>query len=1541
VNNKYAVIFIAAIMVLSALTVAISLNGFAPASSNQPHFNNKGTPLKATDINSIGSPSLSAGSSYPNTSIGMNSASNSSNGFSFANLFSSKNAFFTINPSTLSGQEYKISFALTGLPSGASWNLIIIPYTLGNLFSGFPLYDALVLNDTYEIVYYNTSSSTTMTAMLPNGTYSFYAGPESTFLDPVEFNVSGAPLSLNINFPAFNLVYFETTNLQTGVSWNVFTSSTQGSEEGAFFYSVSSSSTIEGYLPAGTYELLSGPLSTFIHQSNYTVITSGGSITEKFTFPAMYKVTFTAKNLMKNAEWEVDAYLTNSTVSYVNGSSGSSKIGYLPNSVYNLFGAEYFAYEASATFSTLTVNGATASATINFPTLYEVTFVEEKLPANMPWSLDVPSFYANFTAGLSKIAYLTNGSYTYQANGLGSLTNYLINPNSLTVSGSFKVSGSSQTVYVQFPQTYDITITHNFLPAGLEWSVLIFTSSFNIFFNDSSGPNMHFYLSNGSYPYLDIGWQDSNLVSTTLGFNVSGHSLNLTLKFPYLYKTTFTETNVPAGISWSLTATPPTNSNLPTSKNLSSGNSMTMYLANGTYTFTATIGSGYSTLVSGSFTVAGSSQVVSVDFPILYKVTITEENLPLGIQWSISINNLNYSITYYNFSVGTNMIAYLPNSNYDFTASAPAAKLASAFSVSGGSVSLTAVFPHYYLVTVKEVNLDYGLYWNFCVENSTSQIQIYHLASRGSSQSFYLPNGTYLSIPSWSFLVETNILDSSFTVSGKALNLTVTFPTLYVIKFTAKNIVANTFWTLFVNTSSRNITVITSLEGLSTCVYLPNDTYSYYGDLNGISTPTKTFTVNGANLSETVVFPESYTVTLNEENVPAGSFWVILIYNSTTDALVNEGSTNLVSTSFSLTNGSYYYNASYLVRYGTSSTTQIIIGPVSFVVKGANLSLTVVFPETYKITFDEQNLPSGSSWALRIYTNTNPYAYSNTTTGTSMVAYLPNDTYTMIAYSSTLTIGPKVFNVSGVAEKIQVLFPATYLVTFDTVNLPIGLNWTLTIFNSSSFEIYSKVTNASTLSVELPNGTYTAGGSSGLFATPQCFIAKSLEFNVTGSTQQLNVVFPGIYAAEFQQTGLPAGITWNVTLSESALSFISSVNSSTNTKIIYYLKNGSYNYVVGISQKGWKVTPSSGTINVNGTSITITLSIISTLATVTFSETGLPANTVWSVTFYGTLHSSNTNSIVIAVPNGTYTYTVTTPITGNSGTRYADFAPSSSVDVKGVNLTESVSFITQYYLTLSVSPAGSGSLSLTSEWLNSSSPISITAIPQPGYTFSNWNGTGSGSYSGTKNPASVSMNGPVQETAVFVKAYYKITFSETGLPSGASWYVNVTGMPSSGAITTSTYSVAVGNGTYTYNINNLTAYYSGQYSGTITVDGSNQTVSITFEHYAYITGTLNPSNATLLINGKTETISSSGSFNFSVPAGNYNITASANGYNSFQTSFSLSSGSVKSLQITLTTKSAPTPPVIPSTELYEIIGGVIAIIVIASVATIAIRKHRK
>jgi hypothetical protein len=57
----------------------------------------------------------------------------------------------------------------------------------------------------------------------------------------------------------------------------------------------------------------------------------------------------------------------------------------------------------------------------------------------------------------------------------------------------------------------------------------------------------------------------------------------------------------------------------------------------------------------------------------------------------------------------------------------------------------------------------------------------------------------------------------------------------------------------------------------------------------------------------------------------------------------------------------------------------------------------------------------------------------------------------------------------------------------------------------------------------------------------------------------------------------------------------------------------------------------------------------------------------------------------------------------------------------------------------------------TSGWRNSGASVSISAVPANGYSFTNWTGSGAGSYSGSNNPASITMRGPITETATFTQ----------------------------------------------------------------------------------------------------------------------------------------------------------------------------------------------
>ena len=92
-------------------------------------------------------------------------------------------------------------------------------------------------------------------------------------------------------------------------------------------------------------------------------------------------------------------------------------------------------------------------------------------------------------------------------------------------------------------------------------------------------------------------------------------------------------------------------------------------------------------------------------------------------------------------------------------------------------------------------------------------------------------------------------------------------------------------------------------------------------------------------------------------------------------------------------------------------------------------------------------------------------------------------------------------------------------------------------------------------------------------------------------------------------------------------------------------------------------------------------------------------------------------------------------------------------------MTYTATFTTQYYLTMGRGTGGN--VSPSSGWRNSGAAISITATPtnnnQVSYSFSKWTGSGAGSYSGTNNPASITMNGPITENATFTQNPVQVT----------------------------------------------------------------------------------------------------------------------------------------------------------------------------------------
>jgi uncharacterized membrane protein len=150
-------------------------------------------------------------------------------------------------------------------------------------------------------------------------------------------------------------------------------------------------------------------------------------------------------------------------------------------------------------------------------------------------------------------------------------------------------------------------------------------------------------------------------------------------------------------------------------------------------------------------------------------------------------------------------------------------------------------------------------------------------------------------------------------------------------------------------------------------------------------------------------------------------------------------------------------------------------------------------------------------------------------------------------------------------------------------------------------------------------------------------------------------------------------------------------------------------------------------------------------------------------------------TVQFSVPAGTYSLSSQSSLTGGSGVQHVfaqwsdgDTSNTKSITVSG-SATYEARYKTQYQLTISTSPSGAGSTSpaVGSYWYDSGQTVSIQVSPASGYSFSSWTGSGPGSYSGAASAASVTMNGPIVETATLTKPNGAAISGVTFLPNPA------------------------------------------------------------------------------------------------------------------------------------------------------------------------------
>jgi hypothetical protein len=883
------------------------------------------------------------------------------------------------------------------------------------------------------------------------------------------------------------------------------------------------------------------------------------------------------------------------------------------------------------------------------------------------------------------------------------------------------------------------------------------------------------------------------------------------LKGPY--SVVFSEQGLPNGTNWNIT----THSTTRSGTVVAAASSLRFTLANGSYPYTVGSIPGFVATTGGSITVLGGPVFLRVIFhELLYPVVFNETGLPTNAAWWVKITNVTQGIA-------VNLTTYAPlgisvfegNGSYQFSDGElglyRGLPMSGSFNVTGGRVALTITYipPPLYRVTLREVGLPRGTTWGGTYVSNW--VDSYNRTTNATF-SVLLPNTTvYLSDTLYPYAVTGYQAPSylAFAVSGAPETVDVNYSILYNVTLVESGLAPGTYW--YASLVSATYSYYYA-NGNTTHLYFAAPNGSFAWTLSPLwsytaTPPSGTFNVSGKNVTVPIVFSLSptYALTFTETGLAPGALWSVEVILPT----YREFTTNSTSTTLTLLepNGSYYFSplaAGYSVNPFSGNAF----------IDGSNVSEPVTFTKVYFVDFVESGLPSGTSWYVDL-----AYVYGESYSPTIRFAEA-NGTYadlffTIGSYSPPFSGGS--VTVAGANQIVYVNYTSatspTYGVTFTESGLTAGTNWSVDLNG------YLATSTGPSDAFTEANGSFDfyIGGAIGYSASP-----ASGTVVVAGAAVSEPIGFltsTAVFEVTFAETGLPMGSTWFVNITGQP-GLTATVSASSGTTVQVDLLNGSYSYVAATSATGW-TTPATDGFTVAGAALNEPIPFSSSSVPqygVTFTESGLPSGATWYVNISGELSLSATvagssgTTVSINLPDGSYRYTAatndpswTTPTSGDftvAGAAIDEPVPftSTSVAEYAVTFTESgLPAGATWYVNITGEPGLQATLS------SGSGTTVLIELPNAEYNYAV--STNSRSWAppphGSFTVSGANLNEPLPFTSNAPSAAtYVVTFTETGLPSGATWYVNISGeAPLSATVAGSTgtsLTVSLANGTYDY-----------------------------------------------------------------------------------------------------------------------------------------------
>ncbi len=327
---------------------------------------------------------------------------------------------------------------------------------------------------------------------------------------------------------------------------------------------------------------------------------------------------------------------------------------------------------------------------------------------------------------------------------------------------------------------------------------------------------------------------------------------------------------------------------------------------------------------------------------------------------------------------------------------------------------------------------------------------------------------------------------------------------------------------------------------------------------------------------------------------------------------------------------------------------------------------------------------------------------------------------------------------------------------------------TLTV-NVATNPTHTQVTNSATLSApdDINSANNTANDVTNIISNPDLTVAKThspASFTVGDASDQIPItvsnIGPGASSGTITVTDtLPTGLTF--VNSTTAGWSCSSGNPNaqtvkcTSTSVINAV-NGTSQVVLNVSVANSTSTPLTNNVavacsctetNTNNNTATDSIPVIQAVTiTLDTSPTGLQISGDGGTTFFTAPHQFQW------IPNSQHTIATTSPQAGTPGTQFVwtswsdAGAISHTITTPSTPTTFTANFKTQFLLTTAVNPAGGGTITPPSGFVDSGSQVQVTATANsPAFVFLNF----SGALTGTTNPQTLTVTAPATVTANF------------------------------------------------------------------------------------------------------------------------------------------------------------------------------------------------